>query len=402
MILMYRVPAFLALVMCICLMSGCWDRRELNDLAVASALGIDKSKNGYLLTAQVINPSEVAPLASSGRKTTVTILRASGETIFEALRKLTRQSSRKLYLSHLRVIVFSERVAKEGLRKPLDFLSRDHEMRTDLYILIARGTRAENILKTLDPQENIPTNAMFLSLETSEKSFAATVVKEIEDLITDIVSNGKDPAITGIKMTGRQEQGMSMEENLKKVDAPVRLNLNGTAVFRDDKLVGWLNDSETKGYNYATGRVENTVGNIACPNHQGNMAIEVLRTDAKIKGKVKNGRPTVDIYIEAEANIGEIECDIDLMSQSTFTKLERMLDKQNKKLIGMAVEKAKEFRSDIFGFGDAIHRSDPKGWAQVKHRWHDRFPDTKVNVHVNFKLQRTGTITESFQKENVE
>ncbi|WP_071532919.1 Ger(x)C family spore germination protein [Saccharococcus caldoxylosilyticus] len=280
-------------------------------------------------------------------------------------------------------------------------MSRDHEMRADFYILIARGTSAGNVLKTLDPQENIPANAMFLSLETSEKSFAATVVKEINDLITEIVSDGQDPVITGIKVTGRKEQGMSMEENLKKVDTPVRLNLNGTAVFRDDKLVGWLNDSETKGYNYATGRVKNTVGNIACPNHQGNMAIEVMRTDAKIKGKVKNGRPIVDIYIELEANIGEVECDIDLMNLSTFTKLKRMLNKQSEELIDMAVDKAKEFRSDIFGFGNAIHRSDPKGWAQVKHHWRDRFPDTKVNVHVRTKWQRTGTITESFQKENV-
>ncbi|RAK22280.1 Ger(x)C family germination protein [Anoxybacillus vitaminiphilus] len=238
---------FLLFVSILLLLSGCWSRRELNDLAVASAIGIDKHKDGYLLTAQIINPSQVAPLASSTPGTPVTIYQATGGTVFEALRQLTRKSSRKVYLSHLRIVVFSEEIAKEGLRNPLDFLSRDHELRTDFYIAVARKERAENVLKVLNAQERIPANAFFSLLEVTEEAFAAATEKKIDELISEIVSEGKDPVLTGMSIIGSINKGGHMD-NLQKVDAPAKLKVNGTAVFRDDKLVGWLNGTETKGY----------------------------------------------------------------------------------------------------------------------------------------------------------
>ncbi len=41
--------------------SGCWDKRELTDLAVISAIGIDRTETGkYVLHLQIINPGNVA------------------------------------------------------------------------------------------------------------------------------------------------------------------------------------------------------------------------------------------------------------------------------------------------------------------------------------------------------
>lgn len=40
---------------------GCWDKRELTDLAIISAIGIDRTNDSnYVLHLQIINPGNVA------------------------------------------------------------------------------------------------------------------------------------------------------------------------------------------------------------------------------------------------------------------------------------------------------------------------------------------------------
>src|SRR5699024_7954334 len=96
------------------LLSGCWDRRELNELGITMALGIDKIENEYVVSAQVVVPSEVSMKASTGRSA-VTLYKASGDTIYEAFRRMTKNSPRKIYPGHLQILVLSEDLAKEGI-----------------------------------------------------------------------------------------------------------------------------------------------------------------------------------------------------------------------------------------------------------------------------------------------
>lgn len=42
------------------LLSGCWNRRELNELGIAVAAGIDRVEDRYRLSVQVVVPGQVA------------------------------------------------------------------------------------------------------------------------------------------------------------------------------------------------------------------------------------------------------------------------------------------------------------------------------------------------------
>lgn len=50
------------------LLSGCWSRKELGDLAVAIGLGIDKSDKGYRVTVQIVAPSMAAASTGGGTR----------------------------------------------------------------------------------------------------------------------------------------------------------------------------------------------------------------------------------------------------------------------------------------------------------------------------------------------
>ncbi|MDK2933589.1 MAG: spore germination protein [Clostridiales bacterium] len=383
------------LAISIILLTGCWSKRELNELSIVAALGVDKSEDGYLVTAQIINPGEIAAETRTTRAT-ITTYRFTGKTIFETLRKLTLKSPRKLYVAHLRVLVLGKELAREGIEKVLDFFSRDHEFRTDFYIMVAENARAEKVLNVLTPLEEIPANNIHSALEVSEKAWAPTHAVALDELISDIITEGRNPVLTGVILKGDPEIGMDIG-NIEKVDVPAVIQIGHLAAFKKDKLVGWLNETESRGYNSIMGNVKSSVVTIPC-EEGGNVAIEILRTKVKVTGKVEGRKPWIDIDYKIEGNVGDVECNIDLTKTETIAKIEQTLEKEIKGFMTAAVKKAqKDLKSDIFGFGEEIHKADPEAWKELKHNWSEEFVDLPVHIKVIAKIKGLGTITEAFQ-----
>ncbi|MFC5447722.1 Ger(x)C family spore germination protein [Paenibacillus aestuarii] len=376
-----------------CVLTGCWSRVELNDLAIVVGMSFDKKGDEVQVTIQVVNPSEVASKKGATGNLSVTTYQATSPTIFEALRKLATVSPRRVYASHLRILVISEEIAKEGITPILDGISRNHEMRSDFYITVARGTSAESILRTLTPIEKIPSNKLFTTLEMSEKVWAPTVKVKLDTLISDLQTEGKDPVLTGIQIKGDPSKGGD-KGNLNRTVPYATLQYSGLAVFKNDKLAGWMDELESKGYNYISNNVKSTIGHVTCPEG-GIMALEIMRAKTKVHGTVKNGKPQVQVDSFIEEDVGEVQCKIDLMDPQQIADLEQIAQKRVEGIIKGAIEKAKTYNADIFGFGQAVNRSSPKYWEKHKGEWMDQFAELPVQVNVEVKIRRMGTVNDS-------
>ncbi len=58
---MKQKTAFLFLMLTlVLLLTGCWNRRELNELAIAVGMGIDKHGDQFRVSVQVVDPGEAA------------------------------------------------------------------------------------------------------------------------------------------------------------------------------------------------------------------------------------------------------------------------------------------------------------------------------------------------------
>jgi spore germination protein KC len=294
--------------------------------------------------------------------------------------------------------VIGEELAKEGIGEALDYLSRDHEHRSDFFIVVAKGTSAANVLKILTPLEKIPANKLFSSLETSEKAWAPTASVQLDELISDITSKGKQPVLTGLQVIGDQKVG-ERKENVEEIETPTQLQYTGLGVFQNDKLIGWLNEEESKAYNYILNNVKSTVGNVACPNG-GSLTMEVIRSKSDVKGKVKNGSPQINLNINIEANVGSVQCQIDLMKEKTIVELEKRAEQRVKSIVQQGINTVQEdYQVDIFGFGEEIHRTDPKAWKEIENNWDQEFVDLPVNVKADVKIRRVGTVGQSHLEE---
>lgn len=183
-------------------------------------------------------------------------------------------------------------------------MSRDTATRNDYFIVVSKDAKAEDALKILTSLEKIPAVRLFSSLETSEKQWAPTSTVTLGDLITDLVAKGKDPVLTGVVIQGNIDVGET-PKNVETVDSPTQLKYSGLAVFKDDKLIGWLNQEESKVYNYLTNKVNNTVFYINCPEGK-RISLEVFEAHSKVKGSVQEGKPAISINQYLEADIGEV------------------------------------------------------------------------------------------------
>ncbi|WP_138417261.1 Ger(x)C family spore germination protein [Aquibacillus sediminis] len=387
------------IIIFILFLTACWDANELTDLALATALAIDQEDDQIKLTVQVINPDEIAGNNFTNR-TAVSTYSSTGETVFEALRKLTTIAPRKVYLSHIHVIVIGEALAEAGIARNLDFISRDHEMRADFHLAIARGHTAAEAINILTPLEKISAEKLASSIESSQQAWAKTKKVSLDVLLSSISSKGKEAVLTGVDIIGDPNQGNKLD-NVEAVHSPTFVKVDTVGVFKNDQLVGWLSGDDSKGLNYVINEVESTVEETACEEGDDKKVVaEVIKSNTKMEGKFKNDTPTVAIDIKTEANIGDVECGIDITDPSNFEKIEKQLGKEIEQLIKDSIDQAKELESDIFGFGEVISRSNYKRWKEIEGRWSDVFvQQLQTEVNVDVTLRRTGTVTQSFQKE---
>lgn len=387
---MKKVSSILIFIMAISILTGCWSRRELNDLAIISALSIDKIDNQYEITIQVINPTEVVGKQQTSSNP-VTTFRETGPTLLEALRKMALEKPRKAYLPHLRIIVFGEEMARNGIQNSLDYLLRDHEVRADFLFTVAKNQKGSEILNVTSTIEKIPATKIFKSIDTSEKGLAQTKSVQLAELYTQIISKGSNPVLTGVYIRGNRKIGNDIS-NMEKISSPAKIDLDNLAIFKDDKLVDWFTSEESRGYNFITDNIKQTILTVPCKNNEGDITLDVIRSKTKMKTKVKGDKPFMEIITRTEGTIGEMTCSRDIYSEKTIEEMEKSLEKRLKELMEKTIEKAKKNQTDVFGLGEEIHRKHPKVWNKLKGNWHDKgFVELKVTIKPDVKIRRTGT-----------
>ncbi|WP_179090141.1 Ger(x)C family spore germination protein [Paenibacillus sp. FSL H8-0548] len=377
------------------LVTGCWNRRELDDLAIQLGTSIDKVGNQYRVAVQVVIPGEVAVRSSSTGISPVTLYHATAPTMFEAFRKLTETSSRKIYSAHIRVLVIGESLAREGIGEVLDMFSRNPEARTDFYLMVARNTSAMQVLKTLTSLEKIPAENLFYALDTSAKEWAPTTTVTIEKLIEELVTEGLSPVLTGVKMVGNVEHGEELA-NIQKIDPAARTRFIGLAVFRKDKLVGWLNEEQSRGYNYLMNNVNSSAGHLKCPEG-GLIVLETLRSKTRIKADIQDGKPVMTVKVKNVSSVSDVECRIDLTSPETIKQLEKESEEKFKELMSSVINHVKErYGFDIFGFGHKLYQAHPREWEKRKEEWDEQFKQLEIKYDIDVQIHKIGTTNDSF------
>jgi len=336
--------ALFAIVIFLLSQCGCWNRRELNDILIVQAVGIDKLKNGdFRLTYQVLKPKVLknpSNIPSSPQQKGVWCFSSTGKTIFDAIRNATLSSDKKLFWAHNKIVVVSERLAKKEIKDVLDMILRDHEFRSDAYIIITSDD-IEKFLNISSPMESIP-------------------AKELENVIKNYYTNSKTMPVKiyeFVKMTNTKSKvGFAPFVEIKRPLALSSENymffVSKTAVFDNFKLIGYLNHNETRGVLWVLNKIKSGIYPIE--NKNMSISLELIHSSSKILAENTKNKVLFKIEIISEVNLGEKEKGLQF-TQKNLEEVKKELSKSITKDINQALKKSFELRADILHFQDIYY-----------------------------------------------
>ena len=362
-------------------LTGCYDRRELDTLGIVLGVALDTADNGLSkMTVQMVKVgaqggSKKGSKEGGGEEPYIN-LSGTGKNMNVIIREMQNQMSRRIYVAHNEVIIFGEDLAKKGVRDSIDFFARAAEARMTNYVFVARG-KGEDILKVKPSFEKLPSTEL-TSILTSEKLTSdAPIVTEFE-----FVS----------KMVSKTTAGVAPIVIINKEGEEKRFKTEGSAVFKEGKMVGELSNDETNGMLLVTGRVKTAI--ISVEALGASAAMEIRTAKSKLKPEIgKDGKVTIKVEINEMVGLGDQTGTANLSDDENSKPLYEATKRETERLVWEAINKSKKLNADVFGFGECIGRKYPKEWKEMEKKWGEKYKDVKVEVTVKVKGDGSGRLS---------
>lgn len=372
---MKKTILLLALILII--LTGCYDRKEINKMAIVSGFGFDLDENNdIVLTFQIINPQALGKKGGGAGVEPFWITQTKGEMVLEAIRKTMQHSPNKLYVSHNQIIVIGEELAKKGLNRISDLLLRDEEPREDAFLIVAEG-KASDILQTKLPVGSIPAFEIadkVRSTKVSSLAVTSTVIDYAKFLTSD------SPGIALGKISKSQD----------------KLDYSGGALFEGDKLIDFLTETEARGYLWLKGDVKGGVIFGEVEEMDTKVVLEIVRSKSGFKPVIlKNGQLSFVVQVAVVGRLGEFTNSKKITSLNKWPNLVKAIENKIKSEIKSVIDKAHYTHVDFLGFGNQIKKSLPKEWKKIETSWSSMFPEIPVSFNILVEIAGVGMVKQS-------
>lgn len=383
-------------------LTGCWDSDDIEHRAVVLGISIDKAddseeeahdqitglgnqfpkpKEGLIrLSAQIAVPGRI-PLGpqtggAGADQEPTWLISVVGYTIDDAISVMQQEIADRLFFGHLRIIVISEEVAKEGVTRFNDYLRRNPEIRRTAWMVTSKG-EARHILKVAPKLERVPT--LYLSAMVEN---AVVLGKFPEDFIglfwSKLQSKGQDTFLPYLEL--------KKEENIQ---------IAGLSYFKDDKMIGKIVPVEIGLFMAVTGEKKGGYEVfVDVPGTDSKVLVRADRRHSSIKTTIRNGKPHATIKIHYESLIDEGASGVDIDNPEIVKKIAEEGSQGVIEGTTNLIKKLQAEQSDIFGFGEYFRAKQPNYWnseIKTKEKWREVYKDLTFDIRCTTQIRRVGT-----------
>lgn len=373
-------------VVCILLMGGCWDKEEINDLAIITATAMDKSDDGQIeLSVEIFIPKSMGGGAQGGggggggEQQTTLVTSQKGTNIADALSKLQAETPRKLFWGSCRVFVFGEDLAKDGIHEQLDFLLRHPGPRESAFAFVSEG-EAKKIIELKTSLERYSSEAL---REVVERGFGMVVnIQELDEMLSQ---KDQDPALPYLEIA---KEKMEVGKTLQFAD------VNGIAVFKQDQMVGVVKEPATRGLLWLRDEMKEYTITIEPDNEKGTIGVTPVSVSTNLIPEFHNGKWKMVVEIQTTGTIVQNTTKLDMNHQKSLEKVEKAYREKIEERVTQALEEIQGMKADVVHYGLEFHRKYPKQWAKIKNRWDEVFPEVETEFKIQADIHRQGSINE--------
>jgi Ger(x)C family germination protein len=252
------------------LLSGCWDKVEIENRAFVVAMGIDKGENeNYAITLSIpiLNKEDEDEKPAH-------VNTAEGETLLAALKKLDAKNDKNLYYGQTKLVVLGTEILenKELLEAAINTLEDKLEATRRIHVVAAKSP--EKILATKPPGEILPGSYIPNMYRDKDKIGGASFTLDFERLST---KSSKVAIVPKIE---------AEEDELK---------LSGAAVLENSKKTGLLSPEELQGYLWAF--CGGNQGAVITAENNSSLAVEKHKTQITFRSAKPAPRVTIDVHV---------------------------------------------------------------------------------------------------------
>lgn len=290
--------------------SASYNSLNLDNLAFAVAIGIDKSTSNKLkVTFEFLAPS---PSPESGSETKPVLNSVECSSLTNGINIMNAYLGKKVNLSHCKLIIFSEELAKEGISDEVYSLINEVQIRPSANIVISKCNTRYYIENSVPSLESLIPRYYDIFPNTSEYT-GYTCNATIGDFFNALVCNSCSPyaILGGINSSDNtsSQSLVSEDSSIKSNEAPIsgkRSTQNiGLAVFKDDKLAGELNAIETICFLNMRKNIDSFLVSIPNPEDPSSKIDIYLtpNTTHNINVSIVNGSPFIKVKFEFSGKI---------------------------------------------------------------------------------------------------
>lgn len=393
---------FLILSICIFSLTGCYDANGIENLSYSIAIGLDKGENNILkLSIQFATPSAGGGNSEgSSQSNTTTITSIECSSISSGLNLINSYISKKVNLSHCKVIVISEELASEGISEYIYTLVDNVEVRPTCNVVVTRCEAIDFLKKAKPTLEKLTARYYEAALNSGEYT-AYTADIQLKDFYSALKNSTSQPVaiLAGINtnkthQTHEYTDKFNIDSSYKANETPIQdktsLECMGLVVFDNDKIVGELDGIESICYSILTNKLDNCLITIKNPDSSKNPVDIYLnpQKNTKIDVKMINNTPYISIKVFLEGYITSADQESEHSSPENLKLIGKAADAYLENQISSFVYKtSKDLKCDIIGFGKyaLMHYLTLDEWNSTNwlSNYQNAFFDIEVSVNVN-------------------
>lgn len=405
-----RLAAAVLLVLVVLLFSGCNGRRETDEVGYIILVGLDKAaeKGKLNVTYQIAVPRTMAGGEGGGGgegSKGAAIITITAASLSEARNILNTSLARAPNLSHNQAFIIGEELAKDGLAAVMGPLMRYREFRGSMFMIVVQNTTAQEFMEKNSPKiEALPSKYIETMLLTNTETGYYTR-STLHEFYTRLKNGSASPyaVLAGLNpLTGEDKPSKRQVAGEKTVpytagNEPIEgdgtpTNFAGTAVFKQDKLVGRLTTQETRVLLMLQGDFQRGFVVVADPQLPDQAVNVLLRLGErpKIKARMADGQVTLEVELNLEAEISAIPSGINYETNDYRRQLEDKISQVITAEINALLYKTQALGSDVVGFGHHVRPLFGKyqEWRQAD--WEEMYRQAEIDVQVKTNIRRTG------------
>ncbi|MBP2654809.1 MAG: germination protein, Ger(x)C family [Firmicutes bacterium] len=386
--------------------TGCNGAKETDEVAYILSVGIDAAPNNQLsITYRIADPHSLAggkDSQSQSQKSSI-LINLTAPSLTEGRNILKSIISREPRISHLKIFVISEELARKGLGDLFGLFMRHREYRGTVFLAIVRGS-AKEVLEKNRPDLDVLTSrwveSMLQSYFESSYFLRADIYQFYKRLKNEsgapyAVLLGLNP-LDGEDRANNEAVGNDRSEGYLAKQIPRQsgnpLEMCGTAVFKGDKLVGFLNNKETRALSILLGDLERgfmSLEDPLVPSKQVDINIHLGRKP-NINVDISSTIPAITISVYLEGDILGVSSGTNYEAGDYKVLLEQQISNTIFEQITSMLKRTQDLGTDVVNFGYYIRPKFNTVQELENYHWDSKYPEAVIHLDVQTKLRRDG------------